>query len=305
MVKLLHLILNVKFIVTYKSFEEIIMKMEEFIRCLNCGKNLGDKEKGQTNYCAECVLDLNFQLNGLDRDELDKNLQKILDFFVSDVSAAFYKDPAARSLLEVLTSYPGIKAILLHRIAHFFWIIGMPFVPRYISDMARQLTGIEIHPGAMIGRDFFIDHGGGVVIGETAEIGDNVTIYQGVVLGGTTKDPIKRHPTLGNNIVVGSGAKLLGPIKIGDNVKIGANSVVVKDVPPNSVVVGVPGRIIAREGKKIKRIDLSHGDLPDPIALTLSTINSRLEYLESKLNLNHEKKSKVLEIYYGEYGGGI
>ncbi|MHA1783441.1 MAG: serine O-acetyltransferase, partial [Promethearchaeota archaeon] len=162
------------------------------------------------------------------------SLQQILDFFVSDVSAAFNKDPAARSLLEVLTSYPGIKAVLLYRIAHFFWEIGMPFVPRYLSEIAREISGIEIHPGAKIGKDFFIDHGGGVVIGETSEIGDNVTLYQGVVLGGTTNDPVKRHPTVGNNVVIGTGAKLLGPIKIGDNVKIGANSVVIKDVPSNS-----------------------------------------------------------------------
>ena len=181
----------------------------------------------------------------------------------------------------------------------------MPFVPRYISEIARAITGIEIHPGAQIGKDFFIDHGGGVVIGETAEIGDNVTIYQGVVIGGTTTDPIKRHPTLGDNIVVGTGAKLLGPIKIGDNVKIGANSVVVHDVPPNSVVVGVPGRIMAKVGKKIKKIDLSHGDLPDPLAITLSTINSRLKYLENKLNIEEDKKENELEIYYGLDGDGI
>ena len=248
---------------------------------------------------------MKFQLSDLNQKDIDQNLQKILDFFVSDVSAAFYKDPAARSILEVLTSYPGIKAILLHRIAHFFWSLGMPFVPRYISEIAREITGIEIHPGAQIGKDFFIDHGGGVVIGETAEIGDNVTIYQGVVIGGTTTDPIKRHPTLGDNIVVGTGAKLLGPIKIGDNVKIGANSVVVHDVPPNSVVVGVPGRIMAKVGKKIKKIDLSHGDLPDPLAITLSTINSRLKYLENKLNIEEDKKENELEIYYGLDGDGI
>ncbi|MHA1293631.1 MAG: serine O-acetyltransferase [Promethearchaeota archaeon] len=279
--------------------------MEEFLRCLSCGKGLGTKEKKHSNYCSECILNLHFQIEDLNRKEIDKNLQSILDFFVSDVSAAFNKDPAAYSLLEVLTSYPGIKAILLHRIAHFFWIIGMPFVPRYISEIARESTGIEIHPGAQIGRDFFIDHGGGVVIGETAIIGNNVTIYQGVVLGGTTSDPIKRHPTLGNNIVVGSGAKLLGPIVIGDNVKIGANSVVVKDVPPNSVVVGVPGRIIAREGKKIKKIDLSHGDLPDPLSITLSSINARIEFLENKILNNKDKKQDEFEIYYGEFGAGI
>lgn len=282
--------------------------MEEYIRCLNCGKGLAAKEKEKYNYCAECILDLNFRLTELDRHEIDENLQKILNFFVSDVSAAFNKDPAARTLLEVLTSYPGIKAILLHRIAHFFWRIGMPYVPRYLSEIARGLTGVEIHPGAKIGSDFFIDHGGGVVIGETAEIGDNVTIYQGVVLGGTTTEPIKRHPTVGNNVVIGTGAKLLGPINVGDNVRIGANSVVVNDVPPNSVVVGVPGKIVARNGKKIKKIDLSHGDLPDPISIALSSLNSRLEYLEKQLINNLEledRKEKEVEIYYGEYGAGI
>ena len=279
--------------------------MENYLRCLNCGKTLGSKEKEQYNYCAECILNLKFQLNELDREEFDKNLQKILDFFVSDVSAAFNKDPAAHSILEVLTSYPGIKAILLHRIAHFFWRIGMPFVPRYLSEITREITGIEIHPGAKIGKDFFIDHGSGVVIGETAEIGDNVTIYQGVVLGGTTTDPVKRHPTLGNNIVVGTGAKLLGPISIGDNVKIGANSVVVRDVPPNSVVVGVPGRIISRNGEKIQKIDLAHGDLPDPLAITLSDLNYRIEYIESKLLEANNLKEKEVKIYYGEYGSGI
>jgi len=281
------------------------MKMEDFISCLSCGKHLGDKEKEHYNYCAECILNLGFSLNEIDRTEIDVNLQKILDFFVSDVRAAFNKDPAARSLLEVLTSYPGIKAILIHRIAHFFWRIGMPFVPRYLSELSRESTGIEIHPGAQIGRDFFIDHGGGVVIGETAEIGDNVTIYQGVVLGGTTTNPVKRHPTLGNNIVVGSGAKLLGPIKVGNNVKIGANSVVVRDVPDNSVVVGVPGRIVARNGEKISKIDLSHGDLPDPLAIILSTLNSRLEYLEEKLLKDQKNKKEKFEIIYGEFGAGI
>ena len=277
--------------------------MENFLNCLSCGKTLGDKERNHYNFCAECILKLDFRLEELNRDEIDQNLQKILDFFVSDVSVAFNKDPAAQSLLEVLTSYPGVKAILLHRIAHFFWKIKMPFVPRYLSEITRVLTGIEIHPGAEIGRDFFIDHGGGVVIGETAIIGDNVTIYQGVVLGGTMIDPVKRHPTLGNNVVVGTGAKLLGPIKVGDNVKIGANSVVVQDVPPNSVVVGVPGKIISQEGKKIKKIDLSHGDLPDPLAITLSSINQRIKFLENKLKIDSTEKE--IEIYYGFDGHGI
>ncbi|MFX1238296.1 MAG: serine O-acetyltransferase [Promethearchaeota archaeon] len=279
--------------------------MEEFIRCLNCGKCLGTKEKEQYNYCAECILDLKFQIDDINQQNINDNLQSILDFFVSDVSAAFNKDPAAYSLIEVLTSYPGIKAVLLHRIGHFFWIIGMPFVPRYLSEIARKETGIDIHPGAKIGRDFFIDHGGGVVIGETAEIGNNVTIYQGVVLGGTTTQRIKRHPTLGNNVVIGSGAKLLGPINIGDNVKVGANSVVVKDVPPNSVVVGVPGKIVSRRKEKIVKIDLAHGDLPDPLAITLATLNSRLEFLETKFLNKGEEKQQDIEIFYGEYGGGI
>ena len=181
----------------------------------------------------------------------------------------------------------------------------MPFIPRYISDIARDMTGIEIHPGAQIGSDFFIDHGAGVVIGETAEIGNNVTMYAGVVLGGTSLEPKKRHPTIGNNVVLGTGAKLLGPIKVGDNVRVGANSVVVKDVPPNSVVVGVPGKIISREGSKVTTIDLAHGDLPDPLAITISTLNSRLEFLESKILEKREKKEDEIEIYYGEFGGGI
>jgi serine O-acetyltransferase len=279
--------------------------LEEFLKCLSCGNRLGDKEKEHYHFCSECILDLRFQLEDIDKTDINESLQAILNFFVSDVSAAFNKDPAARSLLEVLTSYPGIKAILLHRIAHFFWMIGMPFVPRYLSEMTRDLTGIEIHPGASIGKDFFIDHGGGVVIGETSIIGDNVTIYQGVVLGGTTTEQVKRHPTLGNNIVVGTGAKLLGPITIGDDVRIGANSVVVMDIPPNSVVVGVPGKIISREGETIKKIDLSHGDLPDPLAITISTLNARLEFLENKLLEDGEGKEEELEILYGEYGGGI
>jgi serine O-acetyltransferase len=279
--------------------------MKDFLNCLNCGKVLGDKERNHSNFCAECLLKLDFRLEELNREEIDQNLQKILNFFVSDVSAAFNKDPAAQSLMEVLTSYPGIKAILLHRIAHFFWKINMPFVPRYLSEVTRDLTGIEIHPGAEIGRDFFIDHGGGVVIGETAKIGDNVTIYQGVVLGGTMLEPVKRHPTLGNNIVVGTGAKLLGPINIGDNVRIGANSVVVQDIPPNSVVVGVPGKIISRDGKRIMKVDLSHGDLPDPVTITISSINQRIEFLEKQLNIKFDNKKNGIEIYYGLQGGGI
>ncbi len=279
--------------------------MEDYEKCLNCGKCLDSKEKGQYNYCTGCILDLHFKTKDLDHEEMDRNLQKILDFFESDVTSAFRKDPAAHSLIEVLTSYPGIKAILIYRIAHFFWVLGMPYVPRYLSEIARQLTGIEIHPGAVIGKEFFIDHGGGVVIGETSIIGNNVTLFQGVSLGGVSTDPVKRHPTLGNNIVIGAGAKLLGPIMIGDNVRVGANSVVVNDVPPHSVVVGIPGKVISQKGEKIERIDLRHGNLPDPFAIALSTLNSRLEYLESKVGDLKTPKDDEIEIFFGEYGGGI
>jgi len=263
------------------------------------------KGKPKQPFCAECILDLDYVASELDHRETDMELQKILNFFVSDVSAAFNKDPAANTLLEVLTSYPGIKALLLYRIAHFFWTLEMPFIPRYISDIARELTAIEIHPGADIGSDFFIDHGAGVVIGETAEIGSNVTIYAGVVLGGTSIEKKKRHPTLGNNVVVGTGAKLLGPITIGDNVRIGANSVVVIDVPDNSVVVGVPGKIISRKGEKIEKIDLSHGDLPDPLAIAISTLDKRIKEIEKHLSFIKKPIKDEIEIYYGDYGGGI
>ncbi len=273
------------------------------MHCLNCGKDL--RGKNGHAYCAECILDLDYKASDLDHEELDKSLQKILDFFISDVNAAFHKDPAANTLLEVLMSYPGIKAVLIYRIAHFFFKIGMPFIPRYLSDIAREITGIEIHPGAQIGSDFFIDHGSGVVIGETSEIGNNVTIYAGVVLGGVSLEQKKRHPTIGNNVVIGTGAKLLGPITIGDDVKVGANSVVVNDVPSNSVVVGVPGKIISREGDKIKRIDLAHGDLPDPLSIAIATLNSRIKFLEDKLLNNDKHKKNNYEINFGEYGEGI
>lgn len=181
----------------------------------------------------------------------------------------------------------------------------MPFIPRYISDIAREVTAIEIHPGAEIGSDFFIDHGTGVVIGETAEIGDNVTIYSGVVLGGTSSERIKRHPTVGNNVVIGTGAKLLGPIKIGDNVKIGANSVVVGDVPPNSVVVGVPGKIVSKKDDKVEKIDLMHGDLPDPLAITISRLDKRIRELEKILIDANDLNKETNEKFNGESGEGI
>ncbi|MBY8979324.1 MAG: serine O-acetyltransferase [Candidatus Lokiarchaeota archaeon] len=279
--------------------------MEDFLSCLSCGKKLGAKSKNNHGQCTECLLKLEFKTEDTDFEFIQKYLQGILDFFVSDVSAAFNKDPAARTLIEVLTSYPGIKAVLLYRISHFFWKLNVPYIPRYISDIARELTAIDIHPGAEIGSEFFIDHGVGVVIGETAEVGNNVTFYAGVVLGGTNLEQIKRHPTLGDNIVVGTGAKILGPITIGNNVRVGANSVVVNDVPPNCVVVGVPGKIVSKKGDKIDKIDLRHGDLPDPISIAISRLDKRLKEIENQFP-NIKKPSKdELEIFYGEYGEGI
>lgn len=182
----------------------------------------------------------------------------------ADFRAVFEKDPAARNALHVILFYPGFHAILGHRIAHQFWQMGLRSIAICISFIVRRLTGIEIHPAAKIGKGFFIDHGMGVVIGETTEIGDDVLLYQGVTLGGTGKHKGKRHPTLGNNIVVGAGAKVLGPITIGDNVKIGAGSVVLKSIPSNSTVVGVPGRIVRRNGHKLTPAEqLAHGDVPD------------------------------------------
>jgi len=281
------------------------MELDEFLRCLNCGKTLGPKSKHIQTQCTECLLNLDFKTEDLDNRDIDRNLQKILNFFISDVNAAFNKDPAANTLIEVLTGYPGVRAVLLYRIAHFFWKLRMPFIPRYISDIARDLTAIEIHPGAEIGGEFFIDHGSGVVIGETAEIGNNVTLYSGVVLGGTSLEKVKRHPTIGNNVVIGAGAKILGPIKIGDNVRVGANSVIVEDVPPHCVVVGVPGKIISKKGEKIEKIDLRHGDLPDPIAIAVSSLDKRIKELEMRVLDKTKNKQEEIEIYYGKHGGGI
>lgn len=257
-------------------------------KCRDCGKVL-DKEMGEAE-CPNCMLNFDVKLDNLDINDVKRELQLILDSFATDVSAAFMKDPAALSLIEVLTSYPGTQAVLLHRIAHFFWLIELPFVPRYISNVARNITGIEIHPGAKIGKNFFIDHGGGCVIGETAEIGDNVTLYQGVTLGGTSMRREKRHPTLKDNVVVGAGAKIIGPITIGNNVKIGANSVVITDVPDNSVVVGIPGRVVARNGEKIPAIDLDHVHLPDPVQNAIALLEKKIDSLEKELGELKRKK---------------
>ena len=182
-----------------------------------------------------------------------------------DIASVFENDPAARSKIEVVLTYAGLHAIWLHRMAHFFFKKKLYFIARVISQVSRFFTGIEIHPGATIGRNFFIDHGMGVVIGETCEICDHVTVFQGVTLGGTGKEKGKRHPTIGNYAMIAAGAKVLGNITIGENAKVGSGSVVLKDVPPNSTVVGIPGRVVVKDGRKVKP-DLNHSDLPDPIA---------------------------------------
>lgn len=193
-----------------------------------------------------------------------------------DFKAALERDPAATSRLEVFFTYSGFHALLAYRVAHWLLCHKIPFFPRFLSQTARWLTGVEIHPGAKIGTGFFIDHGMGVVIGETTEIGDFVTLFQGVTLGGTGKERGKRHPTLGNHVVVGAGAKVLGGIRIGDNVKVGANAVVLRSVPPNSTVVGNPGRIVKTDGERLPEATMDHTNIPDPIA-------ERFEAMEREL----------------------
>ena len=202
-------------------------------------------------------------------------------FFFHEIRAAQKRDPAAQGFLEVLLLYQGLHAIIAHRIAHFLYKLHFFFLARYLSQLSRWATGIEIHPGAVIGRSLFIDHGMGVVIGETAIVGDNVLIYQGVTLGGTGLEKGKRHPTIGNNVVIGGGAKILGSITIGDNSYIGANAVVIKDIPPNSTVVGVPGRITKQDGRKID-VSLDHIHILDPIMQLIEELEKRINKLENK-----------------------
>lgn len=205
---------------------------------------------------------------------------------IEDIRTVFAKDPAARSFPEVIFCYPGLHAIWLHRIAHFLWTHRLRFLGRLLSHISRNLTGIEIHPGAKIGHRFFIDHGMGVVIGETSEVGDDVLMYQGVVLGGTSLEKKKRHPTIGNNVVIGTGATILGAIEIGDGAKIGSGSVVVKPVPPNATVVGVPGRVVeAREPKVRPLIDLEHGKLPDPVAEAVNILLKKQDKLGERIKV--------------------
>lgn len=196
-----------------------------------------------------------------------------------DIRTIFEKDPAATHIFEVLCCYPGLHALIMHRIAHKLFKWNVPFMPRLLSNISRFITGIEIHPGATIGRKFFIDHGMGVVIGETTVIGDNVLVYQGVTLGGTGKESGKRHPTIKDNVVVGSGSKVLGNITIGNNVRVGAGSVVVSDVPDDSTVVGIPGRVIMHKGEKIHQ--LQHNVIPDPIKDALYELTSEIKDLKN------------------------
>jgi serine O-acetyltransferase len=203
----------------------------------------------------------------------------------SDVSAARDRDPAAQgvSTFEILTSWAGVQALLAHRLAHALLEAGVPLLPRIIAYTTRSVTGVEIHPAAEIGKEFFIDHGSGVVVGETATVGDRVTLYQGVTLGGTGFQRGKRHPTLGDNVTVGSGAKLLGPIAVGDNAKIGANTVVVEDVPAGATVVGNPGHPVRVEGRKVEGPDADWIHLPDPIAEAIKNLSARIADLEERL----------------------
>ncbi len=206
-----------------------------------------------------------------------------------DVESVFGRDPAARSTLEVLLCYPGLHAVWGHRVTHWLWTHNLKTIARWLSQLVRGLTGIEIHPGATIGPGLFIDHGMGVVIGETAEIGADVTLYHGVTLGGTSLTKGKRHPTLGDNVVVGAGAKVLGAIHIGDNSRIGANAVVVKDVPSNSVVVGVPGQVVVRSKPAPAKHtpDLDHTQLPDLVGVSLVSLMARVDALEEQV-VNHK-----------------
>lgn len=213
----------------------------------------------------------------------------MLHTLLADFRIIFERDPAARNWLEVLFCYPGLQALLFYRLAHWLYQVGIPFIPRLISHISRFLTGIEIHPGATIGRSVFIDHGMGVVIGETANIGDYTLIYQGVTLGGTGKESGKRHPSVGENVVVGAGAKVLGNILIGNNVRIGAGSVVLRDIPADCTVVGVPGRIIYRSDVRVA--PLEHNKLPDSQAQIIQALVDRIELLEEQIQNISQVKS--------------
>jgi serine O-acetyltransferase len=223
-----------------------------------------------------------------------------------DVRAVLERDPAARNALEVVLLYPGLHAVWGHRIAHGLWRRGFKLAGRWLSQVTRNLTGIEIHPGAAIGQGFFIDHGMGVVIGETAEIGRDVTLYHGVTLGGTSLQKGKRHPTIGDRVVVGAGAKVLGAITVGEDTRIGANAVVVKSVPPNTVVVGVPGQNVARSHPHLSSDapDLNHNSLPDVVGVSLVQLLERVDRLEMRLNGHAIEKPHVHAPHDETWSGG-
>ncbi|NIM04276.1 MAG: serine O-acetyltransferase [Armatimonadetes bacterium] len=210
-----------------------------------------------------------------------------------DIAAAMERDPAARSALEVLLCYSGLHAILMHRFSHCLWTHKLRLMARFVSQLGRWLTGVEIHPAARIGPGLFIDHGMGVVIGETSEIGKNVLVFQGVTLGGTGKEHGKRHPTIGDNVVIGVGAKVLGAITIGENSVVGAGAVVLKSVPPNCTAVGVPARVVREEGERI--MDLRHERLPDPVTEVFRTLNERINLLERQISTLQEQAAQTAQ----------
>ncbi|RYL89921.1 serine O-acetyltransferase [Sporolactobacillus sp. THM7-4] len=217
------------------------------------------------------------------------------NIFSEDLNNVFDQDPAARNKWEVIMTYSGLHAIWSHRFAHWLWKKKCYFLARALSQLTRFFTGIEIHPGAQIGRRFFMDHGMGIVIGETCEIGDDVTLFQGVTLGGTGKEKGKRHPTVGNDVLISAGAKVLGSITIGDHSKIGAGSVVLHDVPPDSTVVGIPGRVVKQNGRRVHHHDLDHTDLPDPIADKLGQLEKEIYVLKEELQQVKELRRRSEE----------
>ena len=216
----------------------------------------------------------------------------MFDRLREDIQAFKDRDPAARSWLEIWLLYPGLKAVRMHRRANFYYRHGMFFLARYVSQRAARKTGIEIHPGAKIGRRLVIDHGSGIVIGETAEIGDDVLIYQGVTLGGTGKDVGKRHPTIGNNVMISAGAKVLGPFKIGDNSRVAAGAVVLKEVPPNTTVVGVPARIVKQDGKRVDSAPLDQIHIPDPVWQEINRLEHEISELKKELKKAKGEKNE-------------
>lgn len=223
----------------------------------------------------------------------------MFDNIRADIDAVMERDPAAKSRWEVLLCYPSVKAMAYHRLAHRLYLSGHTVLARWISQHSRHATGIEIHPGATIGKGFFIDHGDGVVIGETTIIGNNVTLYQGVTLGGTGKDVGKRHPTIGDNVVIGAGAKVLGPFTVGCGSKIGASAVVLKAVPPNCTVVGNPGRIVRREGF-VAGVDLDHVHLPDPVKEHITALERRVRELEDHLHQHYGTEQLKEDIHHAD-----